>query len=381
MRKASSKNPSTQKAALHDSFEWSPRGSIATFRKHLLRWYDVEKRILPFRDIDDPYGVWISEIMLQQTQVDRVCDFWQRFMQRFPTVQTLAAAPEEAVLAAWEGLGYYRRARFLHAAAQMIVANFDGHVPSTPEDLATLPGLGPYTTASVASIAFGVPVAVVDANVVRVLSRLCGYEGDVSIALAKTALAQTAQTLLANKRVGDWNQAVMELGAMICSPTMPACDVCPVREHCRGYAAGDPERFPARAKSMRTKTLHEVALVMEGPGGFFFEQRPHDGLWPNLWTFPHTTINEKTPPEKAACDMLAAWGLNTSPGQQTAVTYAVTTRRVTLTYFHIKLNKKAAAALPAGTTFCWSPDANSLALAAPHRRILQKCQASHAKKR
>ena len=199
---------------------------LAAFRRALLRWYDRHRRDLPWRETRDPYRIWLSEIMLQQTRVAAVLDHYRIFLERFPNVQALAAASEEAVLAAWSGLGYYRRARMLHRCAQQIAEHHDGRFPQNAEDLLALPGIGRYTAAAIASIAFAEPVAVVDGNVERVLQRFTG------INLTTPQIWQHAQALLANSRPGDFNQAMMELGAMVCVPRQPKCPECPLQELC-----------------------------------------------------------------------------------------------------------------------------------------------------
>jgi A/G-specific adenine glycosylase len=192
------------------------------WRKRLLSWYDCNRRDLPWRSDRDPYRVWLSEVMLQQTRVSSVLEHYRRFLQRFPTVQKLASARESAVLAAWSGLGYYRRARMMHAAARVIVKQHAGKFPGSIADLRALPGIGRYTAAAISSIVFNTPVAVVDGNVERVLGRVFGSS------LAGERLWQTAEALLSPKRPGDFNQAMMELGATVCLPRQPQCSICPV---------------------------------------------------------------------------------------------------------------------------------------------------------
>ncbi len=198
----------------------------AAFRHSLLCWYDDNRRNLPWRETQDPYRIWISEIMLQQTRVAAVLDYYRKFLEQFPNVHTLAAASEDSVLAAWSGLGYYRRARMLHQCAKHIVEKLGGRFPQNSEALLALPGIGPYTASAVASIAFAEPVAVVDGNVERVLGRLSGID------LTKPQAWQQAQRLLDDSRPGDFNQAMMELGATVCVPRAPQCLVCPVRKWC-----------------------------------------------------------------------------------------------------------------------------------------------------
>jgi A/G-specific adenine glycosylase len=252
-----------------------------------LRWYDQHFRDLPWRATRDPYRIWLSEIMLQQTRVAAVLDHYRIFLERFPNVHALAAASEEAVLAAWSGLGYYRRARMLHRCAQQIAEQHGGGFPQNAETLLALPGIGRYTAAAIASIAFAEPVAVVDGNVERVLQRL------TAIDLAAPQTWQYAQVLLASSRPGDFNQAMMELGATVCVPREPRCTVCPVRRWCmtrgEGLRTGPP--------SLRIKK--EMWCVMElrggdgngsGSGGVRLVQRPRKAaLMPGMWELPQSS--------------------------------------------------------------------------------------------
>src|SRR6266853_4739327 len=207
-------------------------------RRALLRWYDQHRRDLPWRETRDPYRIWLSEIMLQQTRVAAVLEHYRIFLERFPNVQALAAASEDAVLAAWSGLGYYRRARMLHRAAQQIAKQHGGRFPQNSETLLALPGIGRYTAAAIASIAFAEPIAVVDGNVERVLQRFVG------INLTTPQIWQHAQALLADSRPGDFNQAMMELGATVCVPREPRCPMCPVRRWCVTQQSGRSEISP-----------------------------------------------------------------------------------------------------------------------------------------
>src|SRR5580700_11338317 len=225
------------------------------FRQRLLAWYEVHARDLPWRLSRDPYRVWLSEIMLQQTRVAAVLEHYHEFLRRFPTVQKLAAAREASVLAAWSGLGYYRRARLLHAAAKVVVRGYGGKFPATAEDWRALPGIGRYTAAAIASIAFDEAIAVVDGNVERVLQRLSGTR------LAGEGLWEAANALLDAKRPGDFNQAMMELGAVVCTPRAPACLTCPVVELCVTRGEMTPTAKPAR------QNKREIHYALDRPSG------------------------------------------------------------------------------------------------------------------
>jgi len=246
------------------------------FGSQLLAWYDVHARDLPWRKNRDPYRVWVSEIMLQQTRVAAVIEYYQEFIRRFPTVQKLAAAQEASVLAAWSGLGYYRRARMLHAAAKVIARERSGKFPTTAEDWRTLPGIGRYTSAAIASIAFEQPVAVVDGNVARVLQRIAGA------CMPTEKIWHRAENLIDRKRPGDFNQAVMELGATVCTPRGPACLTCPVVELCASRG-----EMTTKAKSCGQKKREIHYALDRRNGSVFLRQRPrHSRLMPGMWELP-----------------------------------------------------------------------------------------------
>ncbi len=246
------------------------------FRRRLLAWYDQHRRDLPWRKSHDPYRIWLSEIMLQQTRVAAVIEHYQAFLRRFPTVKKLAAGREASVLAAWSGLGYYRRARMLHAAAKVVVREYGGKFPTTAEAWRELPGIGRYTAAAIASIAFDRPVAVVDGNVERVLQRLSGTQ------LRGEEFWQVANNLLDAKRPGDFNQAMMELGAVVCTPRAPACLTCPVVELCVTRGETAPKAKPAQ------QNKREIDYALDRRDGeVFLVRRPPDvSLMPGMWELP-----------------------------------------------------------------------------------------------
>jgi len=259
---------------------------VLRFRAHLLAWYDTHARDLPWRKDRDPYRVWISEIMLQQTRVAAVVEHYHEFLRRFPTVQKLAAAREASVLAAWSGLGYYRRARMLHAAAKMVAQERAGQFPATAAALRDLPDIGRYTAAAIASIAFGEPVAVVDGNVERVLDRFCGAT------LSDEKTWHMAGQLLDPVRPGDFNQAMMELGATVCTPRAPSCLTCPVV----GLCATRGERASAAKPARQKKREIHYALDCRN-GRVFLVQRARDlRLMPGMWELPET--EPPSPPKK-----------------------------------------------------------------------------------
>lgn len=256
-----------------------------SFQEQLLRWYDRNRRDLPWRADRDPYRVWLSEIMLQQTRVTAVLEHYRRFLRRFPTVQKLAGAREASVLAAWSGLGYYRRARMLHAAARTLVRRHAGRFPENAADLRRLPGIGRYTAPAIASIAFGQPVAVVDGNVERVLTRVTGES------LAGEKLWQAAEQLLNRERPGDFNQAMMELGATICLPRQPRCLHCPVFGVCA--ARGHLQTKKKKTRQQRRQIWY--ALDHRNHATLLVRRPPHASLMPGMWELPEISgKNRKT---------------------------------------------------------------------------------------
>jgi A/G-specific adenine glycosylase len=268
--------------------------ALARFRQSLLIWFHREKRDLPWRRSKDPYRIWISEIMLQQTRVAAVIPYYQRFLRRFPTVQALARARIETVLQYWAGLGYYSRARNMHAAAKQIVAKCRGEFPRTFEEAFTLPGIGRYTASAILSIAFGKPLAALDGNVARVLARLGAVHGDLRAPERWRKLERAAGVMVSPSNAGDWNQAMMELGATVCTPRSPHCDACPVADACRARALGIADDLPAKRIKRAAKNVTLVAAVLLDPQGRTILVRPTKGvaafeaaaLFSRLWQFP-----------------------------------------------------------------------------------------------
>lgn len=250
----------------------------------LLDWYRESARKLPWRDTKNPYAIWVSEIMLQQTRVEAVIPYYERFLARFPTVDALADASEPDLLAAWSGLGYYSRARNLQKAACCIVAN--GSFPQSYEEILALPGIGEYTAAAVASIAFGLPHAVLDGNVMRVMSRLMADFGDIAAQATKTRLREAAQRTLVPGEAGDSNQALMELGATLCLPREPRCLLCPVSEFCRGRAEGIQDQLPTKLRRPETRAVESTLLLVEDSGRVLLWQRAQNDRMAGFWEMP-----------------------------------------------------------------------------------------------
>jgi A/G-specific adenine glycosylase len=274
------------------------------WRRRLLTWFRRHRRDLPWRRNRDPYAIWVSEVMLQQTQVATVIPFFERFLQTFPTLTDLAAADERAVLRLWEGLGYYRRARNLHKAARQLVAANHQQVPDDPAILGGLPGIGRYTLGAILSQAFDRPLPILEANSVRVLCRFFGLRGDPRSGATQRQLWQLAEDLLPRRHVGEFNQAVMELGALVCTPTAPACGACPLAEHCTARRLHLQEQIPRRPDPPQIVEVHEVAVVVRRGRRVLLLQRPEHGRWAGLWEFPHGPLEHGETHEEAGVRLL-----------------------------------------------------------------------------
>lgn len=295
-----------------------------SFADLLLAWFDRHKRDLPWRQTRDPYRIWLSEVMLQQTRIETALPYYQRFLEKFPTVEDLARAGIEEVLALWSGLGYYRRARQLHAAARQVVEI--GGFPRTVVGLKELPGIGSYTAAAVASIAFGVAEPVLDGNVERVLSRWLALELDPKSRPARERMLAAAAGLLDPERAGDSNQALMELGATVCVPKRPRCLLCPISPGCQA-AGKDPERFPA-ARAKRERELHRllVAVVERDGGVLLFRRAEESAILAGTWELPWTSL-EPAPEKGLAQRYGGRWSLGPRVG---GVRHSITYRDLEL---------------------------------------------------
>jgi A/G-specific adenine glycosylase len=309
---------------------------VQTFRRRLLAWYERHRRDLPWRvtpgsaraATPDPYFVLLSETMLQQTQVATVVPYFHRFVARFPTVGDLARAEQQEVLRLWQGLGYYSRARNLQACAKAIVAEHGGVVPRDVETLLTLPGVGRYTAGAIASLAYNTRAPILDGNVMRVLCRVDKVETDPRERQAQALLWARAEEILPpakSKRAGDFNSAMMELGATVCTPKNPQCLVCPVRAHCEAAAAGVQDRIPLPKKAKPTPLLKRYVLCVRDGGHFLIEQRPETGRWAGLWQFKTIESNGHA---FTAGELRQQLGIEVSePARLGAVTHGLTHRR------------------------------------------------------
>ncbi|WNQ12097.1 A/G-specific adenine glycosylase [Paenibacillus aurantius] len=296
----------------------------AYYTRELTAWYQRGNRDLPWRRSRNPYHIWVSEIMLQQTRVETVIPYFNRFMEKFPTIDALADAPEEDVLKAWEGLGYYSRARNLQAAAQEVKESYEGKVPDTPEAISSLKGVGPYTAGAILSIAYNKPEPAVDGNVMRVLSRFFLLEDDIAKPSTRGKIEKLARALIPAGSAGDFNQALMELGATVCTPRSPHCLVCPVMERCGARLEGRTDELPVKTKAKPPRPeSRAAAFITDAAGRLLVRQRPQDGLLARLWELPHVPLSEggreeasREADKRALRERLAAEdGLRVVPGE------------------------------------------------------------------
>lgn len=263
-------------------------------QQNLLSWYDVNKKALPWRTTKNPYNIWISEIMSQQTQVETVMPYYARFIEKFPDVASLAAADDAELLKLWEGLGYYSRARNLKIAAQQIMSDFDGKFPEALADIKSLKGIGSYTTAAIASISFGQAEPAIDGNLLRVTSRLFALADDISKASSRKIFDEKLRTIISADRPGDFNQALMDLGSKICTPKNPDCTECPISDYCAAFGAGTQEDFPIKSKKIKQKKVYYQAFAVKNADGeYLLEKRADSGLLASMWTFPMVEVTDE----------------------------------------------------------------------------------------
>lgn len=319
--------------------------ALKSFRARLLDWFRAHRRALPWRASRDPYRVWVAEIMLQQTRIAAVLPYYDRFLEKFPAVHALAAAPQQEVLRLWSGLGYYSRARNLHAAAKEIVARHDGQFPRTLDAALALPGIGRYTAAAVLSIAYDVPLAVLDGNVARVLARLGAIRGDLRAPGRWQSLANMAQHFLAHESPGDWNQALMELGEMICTPQSPRCADCPVSRCCRARAQRLTGKIPAPRRKPAVVKIRIAAAILRDPHGRTILVRDpgaHDHvLFSRMWQFPAVEV-ARDPHAELGAHIRELFKLNGTPlalEALPAARHGVTFRNITLLPFLARVSQ------------------------------------------
>lgn len=332
------------KNLFQDLIEHNPRfikPQHKDFSRKLLRWYRQEKRDLPWRQYHDPYAIWVSEIMLQQTTVATVIPYFQKWMSKYPDVYALAEASEQALMKDWQGLGYYNRVKNMRKAARVIVDEYDGQFPTDPGLLKKLPGLGDYTVAAVLSIAFNQPLPLVDTNVRRVVMRQMAMRGRGDSKVDLTAIHDFLTKAFPTKSAGDFNQALMELGALVCRSKEPLCNQCPVRQECKAFLGGVQEIIPEPKKKI-VKEVDAVIAVIENKGKYYIQQRPDQGLLAGMWEFPGGKIEQGEKPSEALrreikeelrCDVI-------NPQFLFKVKHFYTTFKVNLSVWSVQLTQK-----------------------------------------
>ncbi len=313
---------------MHDA-KWK-----SAVRRKMLKWFDDHQRDLPWRKNKSPYRIWVSEIMLQQTQVATVIDYYKRFIRQFPTVNKLAASDESVVLKYWEGLGYYRRARQMHAAAKIIVDQHGGNFPTEFDAVNALPGIGRYTAGAILSIALDQRQPILEGNTIRVFARLMTMASDPRTTQNQKALWEFSESLLPRKRVGDLNQSLMELGSEICHPKRPKCLLCPISDHCPTFVQGLQEKIPAIGKKMKYESVHEAVVVVRRKNKYLIRQCNSGERWEGLWDFPRYSLGNGDAPAQVGEKLKAQTGLvanlQRSPQE---IKHAVTRFRITLSCF------------------------------------------------
>ena len=352
---------------------------IADFQQRLLDWFAAHQRPLPWRRTYEPYHVWISEIMGQQTQMDRVAVYFDRWIALFPDITAVATASEQTILKAWEGLGYYSRARNIQHAAKQMLATGKDEIPADYQQLLALPGIGPYTAAAILSIAFNLPYPLLDANVERLFARLADIDGPIKQGPAKKRLAAMAASLLHRENPRSFNQGLMELGALICTPKKPACTICPVQPHCRAYQADTVDLRPLpTARQQRIDIVMACGIIRRGPL-YFIQQRMPDDIWGGLWEFPGGRLQEdETPLQAAAREIQEETGWQvTGLAPFTTVVHHFTRYRVTLHgFFCAPPTPLTEPELTAATQYKWVSFAqlSEFPFPAGHRQLVSALQ-------
>ena len=329
---------------------------IDDWRQRLLDWFAANQRHLPWRTTYTPYHIWISEIMGQQTQIERVAQYFTRWIERFPDLAAVAAAPEQSILKAWEGLGYYSRARNLQRAAVRMVETGTADIPADYQQLLALPGIGPYTAAAILSIAFNQPYPLLDANVERLFARLADINRSLKHGETKKQLAAMAEILLDRENPRHYNQALMELGALVCTPKKPACSTCPVQIHCRAHRADTVDFRPLPNSRQKKIDITMACGILRKDSKFFIQQRLPDDIWGGLWEFPGGRLEEGESPAQAAIREIreeTGWQVNDLV-PLTTVIHHYTRYRVTLHGFLCSLPRSSAEpVLTAASQHAW----------------------------
>ena len=342
------------------------------FRRRLLSWYAKHARDLPWRRSTNPYRVWVSEVMLQQTQVETVKPYFQRFMKAFPNVKRLATANEQDVLRLWEGLGYYRRARQLHAAAQEIVSTHEGRFPQDVETLQSLPGIGRYTAGAIVSIAFDQRAPILEANTIRLFARLLAYPDDPTKSAGQKLLWQTAEDVLPRKQIAHFNQALMELGSLLCTPQSPNCETCPVSSLCATYELGLQDKIPKSKSKTKFTDVNEAAVVVRKNGKVLVRQCAAGERWEGLWDFPRFELVSEGPlfvREELVTKVREQTGIEIQPGGliQT-IKHGVTRYRITLDCYEAAFRSGRA---KSPSKWCSASDLKTLPLSSTGRKLAE----------
>jgi len=367
-------NLSQEKKERHTTrFTAAVRGKV---RAKLLGWYDLKKRTLPWRGESDPYRIWVSEVMLQQTRVETVFGRYSRFLMRFPTLKSLATAPLETILVEWQGLGYYTRAKNLHKAARIIINDHQGKLPRKKDLLRLLPGFGPYTVGAVSSIAFGERAAAVDGNVVRVLSRALNLSEPINSPKGKLILKNEAEMLVPLSRPGDFNQALMDLGAMVCLPKKPCCQTCPIAIHCSAQLAGTTPLRPIKTKQRPQKNVTIFQIWAKKNQAIRLVRRKESGLFGGMWELPGLMVDgHPNHPNKKDFSALCQTklGLHWETGKEiTRLRRNLTHRKITFVVIRATQVKGELEKAPSGKNAIWAKnsDISALPLSSAQRAVI-----------
>ena len=360
-----------------------PPAEIRRLQTGLFAWYQQQQRQLPWRESRDFYPVWVSEVMLQQTQVQTVVPYFLRFMKAFPTLEDLAGADTQDLLRNWAGLGYYSRATNLRKTARILVSEHGGKFPGSYREALRLPGIGRYTAAAILSIAFDQPLAALDGNVVRVLSRLFCLRGDPAKSPLRGVLAAAGQQLIPAYRPGDFNQALMELGATVCLARNPRCLLCPWSSHCEALKSGMQERLPEKAKRSEIRLSRQAAAVIRHRGRFLIRRRSGSRLLRDLWEFPGGEFSRSDLADSLVKYLHEEFQLKVRLGDRlTVVKHAVTNRRITLTVYEawLKPPLPPTRSIP-GARWIWLSQAGRYPLTAAASRVVQALTAEKSHRR
>ncbi|MBI3410124.1 MAG: A/G-specific adenine glycosylase [Planctomycetes bacterium] len=347
--------------------------SLRVTRRRLLAWFAKYARDLPWRHTRDPYAIWVAEVMLQQTQVAAVIPYYGKFLAAFPSIAALAGAKEQDVLRLWQGLGYYRRARDLYHAARALCTTHGGELPDDAEALGRLPGLGRYTVNAILSQAFHRPVPILETNSVRVLCRLLGVRDDPKKSVVRRRLWQASEALVPVHAPGQFNQALMELGALICTPAQPACGECPLARHCEARRTGTVQEIPRTSRSARIEEVDEVALALRKDTRMLLVQRPPAGRWANMWELPHGHLKKNETHKRGAKRLLKALGFTGNPGGRiAAVRHTVTRFRITLNCMAVERPRgRFCAGLYVRARWLTPSDMHGYPISTPQRRLIK----------